>query len=103
MKSITIKDPNAPVEESAAKVEEEQPIIVGADSILDRPIHDTGSKWYAIGSFFLPPIGLIAGFIFKKFKHIRNFKSCLKGALIGFGLIGAVILLFLLLLLLAQI
>ena len=103
MKSITIKDPDAPVEEGAAKVEDEQPIIPCADGILDRPIHDTGSKWYAIGSFFLPPIGLIAGFIFKKFKHIRNFKSCLKGALIGFGLIAAVILLFLLLLLLAQI
>ena len=103
MKSVTIKDPNAPAVESAAKTEEEQPIIAGADSILDRPIHDTGSKWYAIGSFFLPPIGLIAGFIFKKFKHIRNFKACLKGALIGFGVVAAVILLFLLLLLLAQI
>ena len=48
-------------------------------------------------------IGLIAGFIFKKFKHIRNFKACRKGALIGFGVIAGVILLFLLLLLLAQI
>ena len=102
LKSITIKDPNAPVDENAPAVED-QPIIAGADSILDRPIHDTGSKWYAIASFFLPPIGLIAGFIFKKFKHIRNFKACRKGALIGFGVIAGVILLFLLLLLLAQI
>ena len=102
MKSITIRDPNAPVEESAP-AQEDQPIIAGADSILERPIHDTGSKWYAIGSFFLPPIGLIAGLIFKKFKHIRNFKACLKGALIGFGVFAAIIVLFVILLLLAQI
>ena len=102
MKTITIRDPNAPVNETAPQAEEE-PIIAGADSILERPIHDTGSKWYAIGSFFLPPIGLIGGLIFKKFKHIRNFKACRKGALIGFGLWAAVIVLFLLLLVLAQI
>ena len=71
------------------------------DYILDTPIHDTGSKWYAIGSFFLPPIGLIGGLIFRKYKHFRNWKACKKGALIGLGLIGAIVALFGILLLTA--
>ena len=101
LKSITILDPDAPLnEEQARQVEESIPV---ADLVLQNPIHDTGSKWYSIASFFLPPIGIIAALIFKKFKHIRNFKACRKGALIGFGLIGAIILIFLLLLLLAVI
>ena len=92
MKSITIRDPNAPVEEQAAA--EEQQIIPDASGILERPIHDTGSKWYSIGSFFLPPVGLIAGFVFKKFKHLRNFKACLKGAIAGLCTLGAIVAIF---------
>ena len=92
MKSITIRDPNAPVEEQAAA--EEQQIIPDASGILERPIHDTGSKWYSIGSFFLPPGGLIAGFVFKKFKHLRNFKACLKGAIAGLCTLGAIVAIF---------
>jgi len=99
VKSITILDPDASVEEKQAA---EDSIPVG-ESILDTPIHDTGSKWYSILSFFLPLLGLIAGFIFRHFNHIRNYKACKKGALIGFATIGVVILLFLLLLLLAVI
>ncbi|MBR4889543.1 MAG: peptide ABC transporter ATP-binding protein, partial [Clostridia bacterium] len=56
--------------------------------------HDTGSLWYTLGSLFLPPIGLIAGFIFKKFNHIRNFKACLKGAIAGFSILGTILALF---------
>ena len=96
MKTIHVQDPNAPVEEKPV-AEDEMP--AGSNSILDRPIHDTGSKWYSIGSFFLPPLGIIGGLIFKKFNHIRNFKACLKGALIGLGVLGAIVLLFVLLLL----
>ena len=92
MKSVTIRDPNAPVEEQAAV--EDQQIVPEAAGILDRPIHDTGSKWYSIGSFFLPPIGLIAGFVFKKFKHLRNFKACLKGAIAGLCTLGAILAIF---------
>ena len=97
LKSITIIDPDAPQE---IRQQAEESIPVG-ESILDTPIHDTGSKWYAIASFFLPLLGLIAGFIFRKFNHIRNYKACKKGALIGLGVLGAVILLFCLLLVLA--
>ena len=97
LKSITIIDPDAPQE---IRQQAEESIPVG-ESILDTPIHDTGSKWYSILSFFLPLLGLIAGFIFRKFNHIRNYKACKKGALIGLGVLGAVILLFCLLLVLA--
>ena len=92
MKPITIRDPNAPEEEVKAQMEQE--IIPGANGILERPIHDTGSKWYSIASFFLPPIGLIAGWIFKKKNHIRNFKACRKGAVAGLITLGAIVALF---------
>ena len=99
VKSITILDPNGPdAEENKKKVEESLPV---GETILDAPIHDTGSKWYAILSFFLPLLGLLGGFIFKKFNHIRNYKACLKGALISFACIGVVILFFALMLLVA--
>ena len=99
IKSITILDPNGPdAEENQRKVEESLPV---GETILDAPIHDTGSKWYSILSFFLPLLGLLGGLVFKKFNHIRNFKACLKGALIGLTVIGVVILFFALMLLIA--
>ena len=70
------------------------------ESILDRPIHDTGAKWYGVLSFFLPIIGIIAALIFRKKNYIRNYKRCKKGAIAGFILIGAIILIFLFFLLL---
>ncbi|MBE6936815.1 MAG: ABC transporter ATP-binding protein [Ruminococcaceae bacterium] len=102
LKSITILDS----EEEAAQqtktaAETAAAVSAGSADFLESPLHDTGSKWYAIASFFLPLFGIIAAYIFKHFKHIRNFKMCRKGALIGFGMIGVVIALFLILLLLA--
>ena len=49
--------------------------------ILDRPVHDTGSAWYAILSFFLPIIGLIAAIVFRRHNYIRNYKACRKGVI----------------------
>ena len=99
VKSITILDPNGPdAEENKKKVEDSMPV---GETILDAPIHDTGSKWYSILSFFLPLLGLLGGLVFKKFNHIRNYKACLKGALISFACIGVVILFFALMLLVA--
>ena len=92
VKSITIRDPNASPEEIAAS--EEQENIPDASGILERPIHDTGSKWYSIASFFLPPVGLIGGLVFKKFKHIRNYKACFKGAIAGLCTLGAILAIF---------
>ena len=95
VKSITILDENASVEE---KQMAEDSIPTG-DTILDAPLHDTGSKWYFILSLFLPLLGLIGGFTFKHFKHFRNYKACLKGALTGLGIIAAVVVFFALMLL----
>ena len=99
IKSITILDPDSPnAEENKKKVEESLPV---AETILNAPLHDTGSKWYAILSFFLPLLGLIGGLVFKKFNHIRNYKACLKGAVIGLIVIAVVIIFFALMLLAA--
>ena len=99
VKSVTFREEG---EEEPVVLEDDFESIID-DSILDAPVHDTGNKLYAVASFFLPPIGLIAGWIFKKYNYIRNFKACRKGALVGFGTIGAILLLFGLLLLLATI
>lgn len=101
LKSIKIITP-----EEAEKLEEERLAKQSENSaikseILDRPIHDTGSKGYAIASFFLPIIGLITGFIFRKCNHIRNFKSCLKGAIIGLITRAALIAIYLIFLIIA--
>ena len=97
VKSITILDPNGPdAEENKKKVEESMPV---GETILDAPLHDTGSKWYAILSFFLPLLGLIGGLVFKKFNHIRNYKACMKGAVAGLIVIAVVIAFFALMLL----
>ena len=86
-------------EEKAALDAEAQPTgDVINEAILNKPLHDTGSLWYTIASFFLPIIGIIAGLIFKKKNHISNFKACLKGALIGIGVFVFIVALFLLML-----
>ena len=97
LKSITILDPNATAEER--QIAEDS--IPTASGILDTPLHDTGSIWYSLLSFILPLLGLIGGLVFKKFKHFRNYKACLKGAIAGIITFAAVIAIFALLLVLA--
>lgn len=100
LKSITIADPNAPVTETAETVEEEKEFDATEFELLN-PIHDTGSKLYAIGSFFLPVLGIVASLLFKKFRHKKNAKACKKGAIAGFATLGAILAIFLLLILIA--
>jgi len=100
LKSITILDPETATREEKQQAEDSIPSTEG---ILDTPLHDTGSKWYSILSFFLPLLGLIAAVVFRKFNHIRNYKACKKGALIGLATFAAVILFFVLMLILAVI
>ncbi|MGM9593932.1 MAG: ATP-binding cassette domain-containing protein [Candidatus Onthomonas sp.] len=95
IQSITIGTPGSETETPVTP--EETP----AEDIRLAPVHDTGSIWYAILSFFLPILGLPACLIFKHFKHMRNARACKKGTIAGFITIGAIVLLFLLLLLLA--
>lgn len=92
LKSINIRNPEDPAVESV-NAEKDEPTMA-TEEILERPIHDTGNKWYGIASFFLPPVGLIGGWIFKHFRYIRNYKSCKKGAIAGFCTLGAVCLIF---------
>ena len=72
-----------------------------SSEILSAPIHDTGSVWLTILSFFLPILGLIAAFIFRKKNYIRNYKKCKKGAIIGLLVLLAIVVLFAILLILA--
>ena len=87
----------------ANEAAEEEAIRKAEEEFLITPIHDTGSKWYAVLSFFLPILGVIAALVFRHFNHKRNAKACKKGAIIGFITIAAVIVLFAILLVLAVI
>ncbi len=91
MKSITIVDPENAAEDAPVNQEIDWN---SSEFLLQTPLHDTGSVWYSVGSFFLPPLGIIGGLLFKKFKHLRNAKACFKGAWIGLGLLGAIVALF---------
>lgn len=98
LKSITIDESHDTYADSTSP---EEDAALGSNYILDAPLHDTGSIWYSVGSFLLPVLGLIAGVVFKRKKYIKNFKACKRGAIAGFITLGAVVGLFLLLLLLA--
>lgn len=93
LKSIKIRDPNEP----EPVVDEEE--NVSHEPILDAPLHDTGSKWYGVGSFLLPLLGLIGWLLFKKHNYYKNYRMCKKGTLAGVITFAAIIGLFLLALL----
>ena len=90
MKTITIVDPTDEKKTAAAQEIDWN----SSQFLLQTPLHDTGSFWYPLAGFLLPPLGIIGGLIFKKFKHLRNARSCFKGAWIGLGLLGAIVALF---------
>lgn len=89
IKSITIRDPNAPKTE-----EHHENVAKAMEEITLPPVHDTGSVWYVVLSFFLPIIGIIAALLFKQNKYYRNYKACKKGAIAGFIVIGVIIAIF---------
>ncbi len=97
IQSVTIAEPGSRTEQPVSVEEGAQP----EEDIRITPVHDTGSIWYTVLSFFLPVLGLIACFAFRHFKHMRNFRACKKGTIAGFITLGVILLLFLLLLLLA--
>ena len=103
VKSITILSDEEMEEKEKERIEKNnsEAELSAGDYILESPIHDTGNVLYSILSFFLPIIGLIAGFIFKKHNYIRNYKMCIKGALVGIALVAAAIVIFGILLLLS--
>lgn len=85
---IKIKNPNE------ADNEEKQEEAAIRDEILQAPIHDTGSVWYTVLSFFLPILGIIAALLFKHKKHYRNYKACKKGALSAFAVLAVILAVF---------
>lgn len=92
LKSLSIVGVNAEAPEEGSEVN-----LAASEVILDRPVHDTGSAWYAILSFFLPILGLIAAFVFRRHNYIRNYKACRKGVIAfaaTFGVCVALLLLF---------
>ncbi len=99
IQSITIRDPgeepDTVVEEHVRSAEEE--------SFLQTPVHDTGSLWYSILSFFLPILGLIGAWIFHHFHHYRNYKRCIKGAVAGLIVLGVILAFFAVMLVLASV
>ncbi len=97
VQAVTIAD--GPIEPEDTKSLEEE--LTDADeAFLKAPVHDTGSIWYAVLSFFLPLLGLIGGLIFRHYHHFRNYKACMKGTVIGFITLGVILAIFLLLLIL---
>ena len=98
LKAIQIVDPDDP----ALTTPHTELSSDAADAeFLQAPVHDTGSSWYAVLSFFLPILGLVAALLFRRRRYIRNYKACKKGAIIGFITIGVILALFALLLVLA--
>jgi len=85
---IKIKNPNE------ADNEEKQEEAAIRDEILQAPIHDTGSVWYTVLSFFLPILGIIAALLFKHKMYYRNYKACKKGALSAFAVLGVILAVF---------
>jgi len=100
VRSITILTDEEEAEREKQRKSEEVS-LTSNEYILDTPLHDTGNVWLAVLSFFLPILGLIGAFIFRKHNYIRNYKQCRKGALIGLGLIAAIVLIFGILLILS--
>ncbi len=99
VKAITIT--HDPSKLKGAKASEDASEAAAEAQFLKAPVHDTGSKLYTVLAFLLPVLGIIAGLIFKKFNHLRNYKACRKGAIAGFITLGVILVLFVLLLILA--
>ena len=96
LKSLSIVGVNAEAPEEGGEVN-----LAASEVILDRPVHDTGSAWYAIISFFLPILGLIAAFVFRRHNYIRNYKACRKGVIAFAATLGVCVALLLLFIVIA--
>ena len=96
LKILSVVGVNTEEPEAGEAPEEDAP---SREVILDRPIHDTGSGWYVFLSFLLPLLGAAAAWLFRKHNHMRNYKACRKGVIAFLVVLGAVLLLFGLLLL----
>ena len=88
---------------SGEKVKEENHEVhlsKAEDEFLKTPLHDTGSIWYKVLSFFFPIIGIIAAMVYKKKQYYHNYKACKQGALYGFAVLAVILLIFIIALIL---
>ena len=96
LQPITIRKPGEKVKEENHEVH----LSKAEDEFLKTPVHDTGSIWYKVLSFFLPIIGIIAACVYKKKQYYHNYKACKQGALYGFAVLAVILLIFILALIL---
>ena len=99
VKSIVLMSPEEAAE--AAVRQEDTTDLLAEAEFLNAPIHDTGNKWYAVLSFFLPIIGLIMAFIFKRHNYMRNHKVTKKWSIISLIVIAVIVVIFLIALLIS--
>ena len=97
VKSVTIVSPEEKAELDRLNVN----VVKSDEEILNRPRHDTGSKWYTVFGFIIPIISLIIAHFCRKKNFIRNFKAWRKGSVIGLIFRAALIAIFLLALLIS--
>ena len=97
VKSVTIVSPEEKAELDRLNVN----VVKSHEEILNRPRHDTGSKWYTVFGFIIPIISLIIAHFCRKKNFIRNFKAWRKGSVIGLIFRAALIAIFLLALLIS--
>ena len=102
LKSITIADPSD-VKTEAVEQEEQEKEVESKEFELVTPMHDTGNSLDTFLSFILPILGIPASLIFKHYKHFKNAKACMRGAIAGFATLGAILAIFLLLIIIALI
>ena len=97
VKSVTIVSPEEKAELDRLNVN----VVKSHEDILNRPLHDTGSKWFSVFGFIIPIIALIISHFYRKKNYIRNFKAWRKGAVIGLIFRAVLIVIFLLALLIS--
>ncbi len=91
-----IREKNVPLKTVLFKTQEQQNVpeqrtgTVERQERSERPVYDTGSRWYTAGAFLLPPIGFIAGAVFRRFRYMRCYHACKKGAVAGLVTLGAI-------------
>ena len=96
LQPITIRKPGEKVKEENHEVH----LSKAEDEFLKTPLHDTGSIWYKVLSFFFPIIGIIAAMVYKKKQYYHNYKACKQGALYGFAVLAVILLIFIIALIL---
>ncbi|MBQ9828270.1 MAG: ABC transporter ATP-binding protein [Lachnospiraceae bacterium] len=99
IKSIILLSPEEAEAEAERKRLEDS--IMPENEFIDAPIHDTGNKWYGVLSFFLPIIGLIMAFLFRRHNYMRNHRITKKWSIISLIVIAVIVVIFLICLLIA--